>query len=152
MSKPKVYLSCPLQPEIRELLAETTEVAYWPEWTPVPQDILKKECNDASGLMIQVFNMVEAALLESSPDMKVVSIVGSGTECVDIETGTSKGIPVGNTPGAASKGTADRRWLCFWPELVASQRSTGGPAPEIGSTTFPPWIWWGRRCTKAPWE
>ena len=53
MSKPKVYLSCPLQPEVRELLAETTEVAYWPEWTPVPQDILKKECIDASGLMIR---------------------------------------------------------------------------------------------------
>ena len=57
--------------------------------------------------MIQVFNTVDAALLESSPDMKVVSIVGSGTECVDIESATSKGIPVGNTPGAASKGTAD---------------------------------------------
>ena len=38
----------------------------------MPQDILKKECVDASGLMIQVFNTVDAALLESSTDIKVV--------------------------------------------------------------------------------
>ena len=107
MSKPKVYLSCPLQEEVRDPLAETTEVAYWPEWTPVPQDILKQECVDATGLMIQVFNKVDAALLESSPGLKVVSIVGGGIECVDVETATRRGIPVGNTPGAASKGTAD---------------------------------------------
>ena len=83
MSKPKVYLSCPLQVEVRELLAETTEVAFWPEWTPVPQDILMKECVDASGLnaAIGTTGTVSAAVNcdVSLADITLPGIPGSRT-------------------------------------------------------------------------
>ncbi len=107
MSKPRVYVSSPLQHEVLDAISEIAALDYWPETSPVPPEVLRKAGADVEGIMVQVFDKVDSALLESARNLKVVSIIGSGTDSVDIATATRKGIAVGNTPGAASKGTAD---------------------------------------------
>jgi glyoxylate reductase len=107
MSKPGVYVSTPLQQEVLDAISEVAALDYWPETSPVPPEILRQAGAEVEGIMVQVFDKVDCALLESAPNLKVVSIIGSGTDGVDVATATRKGIAVGNTPGAASKGTAD---------------------------------------------
>ena len=107
MSKPRVYVSTPLQQEVLDAISEVAALDYWPETSPVPPEILREAGAEVEGIMVQVFDKVDCALLESAPDLKVVSIIGSGTDSVDVATATRRGIAVGNTPGAASKGTAD---------------------------------------------
>ena len=107
MSNPRVYVSTPLQQEVLDAIAEVATLDYWPETSPVPPEVLKKAGAEVEGIMVQVFDKVDSALIESAPNLKVVSIIGSGTDSVDVAAATRKGIAVGNTPGAASKGTAD---------------------------------------------
>ena len=107
MSQPRVYVSTPLQQEVLDAIAEVAALDYWPETSPVPPEILKNAGEEVEGIMVQVFDKVDSAVIESAPSLKVVSIIGSGTDSVDVAAATRRGIAVGNTPGAASKGTAD---------------------------------------------
>ena len=107
MSQPRVYVSTPLQREVLDAIAEVAALDYWPETSPVPPEILKNAGEEVEGIMVQVFDKVDSAVIESAPSLKVVSIIGSGTDSVDVAAATRRGIAVGNTPGAASKGTAD---------------------------------------------
>ncbi|HOH30292.1 MAG TPA: phosphoglycerate dehydrogenase, partial [Candidatus Hydrogenedentes bacterium] len=55
--------------------------------------------NDYDGLVIRSATKVTAAVLENSTRLKVIGRAGVGTDNVDQDAATKKGIVVMNTPG-----------------------------------------------------
>ena len=51
--------------------------------------------------------MVDGAMLDRLPGLKVISNYGVGVDHIDLEAATARGVPVGNTPGVLEGATAD---------------------------------------------
>ncbi len=62
---------------------------------------------EAEGLFTLLTINVNEALLSKTPKLKVVSNMAVGYDNVDLDACTQRGIPVGNTPGVLTDGTAD---------------------------------------------
>ena len=62
---------------------------------------------EAEGLFTLLTIPVNAALLDKAPRLRVVSNMAVGVDNIDISVCTRRGIPVGNTPGVLTEGTAD---------------------------------------------
>jgi glyoxylate reductase len=61
----------------------------------------------ARGAVVRADAVVDKAFLDRTPQMRVLARTGVGTDLVDLETATARGIPVGNTPDVLTESTAD---------------------------------------------
>jgi lactate dehydrogenase-like 2-hydroxyacid dehydrogenase len=68
---------------------------------------LERRLPEAEGLLSLLTIPVNSALLEKAPRLRVVSNMAVGYDNVDVAACTRRGIPVGNTPGVLTEGTAD---------------------------------------------
>lgn len=73
----------------------------------------------AEGLLCLLTIPVTEAVLAQAPNLRVVSNMAAGVDNIDIPACTRRGIPVGNTPGVLTEGTAD---LTFALLLAAARR------------------------------
>jgi glyoxylate reductase len=74
---------------------------------------------------------VDAAILDRLPGVRVVSNFGVGVDHIDVAAATTRGIPVGNTPGILDGATADIAFallLAAGRRLVEGDRYARGPA------------------------
>ena len=69
--------------------------------------ILEEHLPNALGITSLLDDPLPAEVLSRAPDLKVVSNMAVGTDNIDIAYCTSRGIPVGHTPGVLTDGTAD---------------------------------------------
>jgi lactate dehydrogenase-like 2-hydroxyacid dehydrogenase len=60
-----------------------------------------------SGLISLLTIPITEELLKKTPNLRVVSNMAVGVDNIDIKACTSRGIPVGNTPGVLTESTAD---------------------------------------------
>ena len=78
---------------------------------PVDATTLAPELADrlpeTDGLFTLLTIPVTEALLEVAPRLRVVSNMAVGVDNIDLQACTRRGIPVGNTPGVLTDGTAD---------------------------------------------
>ncbi len=82
---------------------------------------LAKRLSGKSGIMCALTDRIDAALLASCPDLKVVANIAVGYNNVDVPYCTSRGIQVTNRPGVLDDSTAD---LAFMLMLSAARRLT----------------------------
>jgi glyoxylate reductase len=68
---------------------------------------LETYLGEAEGLFTLLTIPVRKELLEKAPFLRVVSNMAVGVDNVDLAACTQRGIPVGNTPGVLTEGTAD---------------------------------------------
>jgi len=68
---------------------------------------LSEHLADADGLFALLTIRVDQALLDQAPRIRVISNMAVGVDNIDLEACTRRGIPVGNTPGVLTNGTAD---------------------------------------------
>lgn len=68
---------------------------------------LEAQLGEAEGLYALLTIRVDEALLERAPRLRVVSNMAVGVDNVDVAACTRRGLPVGNTPGVLTEGTAD---------------------------------------------
>src|SRR3970040_1685166 len=68
---------------------------------------LQEHLAEAEGLFTLLTAKVDQALLSGAPRLRVVSNMAVGVDNIDLEACTRRGIPVGNTPGVLTNGTAD---------------------------------------------
>ncbi len=69
--------------------------------------ILHREVAEADALVIRTAGVVDAALLDAAPRLKVVGRHGVGYDHVDIAAATERGIQVVYTPGANTESVAE---------------------------------------------
>lgn len=78
---------------------------------PVDANQLSEELIDllpqAEGLFVLLTIRIDEAILQKALRLKVISNMAVGVDNIDLEACTRRGIPVGNTPGVLTDGTAD---------------------------------------------
>jgi len=103
---------------------------------------LESLLGEAEGLFSLLTIRVDETLLKKAPRLKVVSNMAVGVDNIDIQACTKRGIPVGNTPGVLTEGTADLTMAIL---LGAARRlvEASQDAREGRWTTWSPTGWLG---------
>ncbi len=113
---PRVIADGPLDETIARLLRGLVEVFPWEAALsdpPLPVD----------GLYTYGHPLVDGAMLDRLPGLRVVSNYGVGVDHIDLAAAAKRSIPVGNTPGVLEAATAD---LGFALLLASARRVVEG--------------------------
>lgn len=103
---------------------------------------LENHLGIAEGLLTLLTIPVTEALVAKAPNLRVISNMAVGYDNVDVAACTRRGIPVGNTPGVLTEGTADLTMSLL---LAAARRipEASRDAREGRWTTWSPTGWLG---------
>jgi glyoxylate reductase len=115
-SLPRVLADLPVSPAVLQLLQGRVELVPW------------SSANEAGAERIEAIYtyghpIVDAALLDRLPGVRVVSNFGVGVDHIDVAAAAARSIPVGNTPGILDGATAD---MAFALLLAAGRRLVEG--------------------------
>src|SRR3954447_24025013 len=131
----RVFVTRRLPGTALKRLAAEHELDVWPERMPPALDVLRERAAHVDGLLALLTDRIDAALIEASPDLRVISNYAVGSDNVDLEAATKRGIPVGITPDVLTEATAD---LAFAGLLAAARR-----LPEAAATVREGrWLTW----------
>jgi lactate dehydrogenase-like 2-hydroxyacid dehydrogenase len=97
----------------------------------------------AEGLFTLLTIKIDDNLLSKAPNLKVISNMAVGFDNIDVEACSKRGIPVGNTPGVLTDGTADLTMAIM---LAAARRlmEASQDARQGHWTTWSPTGWLGK--------
>jgi glyoxylate reductase len=95
------------------------DVTIWPELLPPSYEQLREHAAGAHALLTLLTDRVDAELIESSPQLRVIANYAVGYDNIDIDACSARKIPVGNTPDALTEATAD---LTFALLMAAARR------------------------------
>lgn len=118
--KPKIVVTKTVPPEVLAYLQNHCEVAYYKHITEENQADFFKDVKEAQGL-IGAELLVDGALLDAAPMLKVVSTISVGYDRFDMPEITKRNIIATNTPGVLNDTTAD---TIFGLMLAAARRFT----------------------------
>ena len=113
---PRVVADTPLDATIENLLQNQVEVLPWTV-------ALSGSDEPVAGIYTYGHVQVDGAMLDRLPGLKVISNYGVGLDHINLEDASSRGIPVGNTPGVLEGATAD---LGFALLMASARRIVNG--------------------------
>ena len=119
---PKVFVTRRL-PLSLEPLEEVAHVEVWAERHPPPYTLLLEKAIECDGLLCLLTDHVGSDLINATPHLKVISQMAVGYDNIDVPAATTRGIPVGHTPGVLTNATADMTWALL---MAASRRVVEG--------------------------
>jgi glyoxylate reductase len=119
MTEPNVLVTRRLPGDALAILAQHAQVDLWPADMPPPYDELALRAARSDAVIAMLTDRIDAALIEASPRLRVISNVAVGYDNIDVAAATARGIPVGNTPGVLTETTAD---LAFALMLAVARR------------------------------
>jgi glyoxylate reductase len=131
-----VFVTRHLTQRAEEKLNAFCQAEYWPEDTPPPHDVLLDKTHKVDGLITLLTDPIDAAIINHSQNLKVISQVAVGVDNIDLEAAKVRGIPVGHTPDLLTDATAD---LAFALILAAARRL----GEAIDYTREGHWKTWG---------
>ncbi|MCI0422893.1 MAG: D-glycerate dehydrogenase [Acidobacteria bacterium] len=103
LNKPPVLLDVPLLPFMHTQVEHFCELRPWSLLANADQEELRK----IQGIYTYAHPIVDGALLDQLPSLKVISNFGVGVDHIDLKAAAARSVPVGNTPGAVDGATAD---------------------------------------------
>jgi glyoxylate reductase len=98
-------------------------VWLWPEDRPIPRDVLEREVANAEGLYAMLTDRIDEPLLDVAPRLRTISTMAVGTDNIDLDACSARGITVGHTPDVLTEATAD---MAFALLLAAARRVREG--------------------------
>jgi glyoxylate reductase len=134
-SLPKVYLTRQMVPAVLDRLRPQCDLHINPVDDTLPRDELLSEVSDAVVLVPNGPDNIDAELLETAKDLKLIANFGVGYNNIDVDTAAKMGIPVTNTPGVLSDATADIAWGL----LMNAARRIGEGDRMIRANAWPGW-------------
>jgi glyoxylate reductase len=134
---PKIIADGPLAAAIEALLADRVTLLPWDAADP-----------EVEAIYTFGHPLVDGALLDRFPRLKVVSNYGVGVDHIRLEDARARGIPVGNTPGILDGATADQGFALL---LAAARRLVEGDryARSAAFTRYDPAYMLGREVHHA---
>lgn len=123
MPKPKVFVTRVIPEKGLARVQEACEVALWEEELPPPYDALCREAARVDGLLCLLSDRIDADLMDTAPQLKVVSQMAVGYDNIDVQAATKRRLPVGHTPGVLTDTTAD---FAFALLMAAARRISEG--------------------------
>ncbi|HLF72052.1 MAG TPA: D-glycerate dehydrogenase [Dehalococcoidia bacterium] len=94
-------------PDSVERLRASADVAVWPGSDPPPYETLRDEASRSQALFTTITERIDAALLDASPGLRIVSQLAVGYDNIDVPACTAHGVLVTNTPGVLTESVAD---------------------------------------------
>jgi glyoxylate reductase len=131
----RVFVTRALPFPALDRLREAHEVDEWPGALPPAPEELRARTGEAEGLLTLITDRVDTALLDAAPRLRAVANMGVGTDNIDVEACSARGIPVGNTPDVLTDATAD---LAFALLLALARRIVPG-AEKVRSGAWRTW-------------
>jgi glyoxylate reductase len=122
---PRVVADGPLDATIEGLLHGLVKILPWPVAMAGSDDLV-------DGLYTYGHPLVDGAMLDRLPGLKVISNYGIGVDHINLEDAAARGIPVGNTPGVLEGATADLGFAL----LMASARQIVAGDHYVRSAEF----------------
>lgn len=119
----RVFVTRELVGDGVERLRAEHEVELWSRDEVIPREVLLAGVAKADGLLAMLTDPIDAELLAAAPKLRAIANNAVGTDNVDLEAATARGIPVGNTPDVLTDSTAD---LAVALMLVAGRRLSEG--------------------------
>ena len=107
MSRPNVFVTRRIPDKGLDLIREVSEVTLLEDDLPPSKDVLLREIAKVDGLVSLLTDPVDAEVIRSAPQLKVISQFAVGFDNIDTDAATQAGIPVGHTPGVLTDTTAD---------------------------------------------
>ena len=98
-----IVTNAQLPPQILEMLASSCTIKRWRGAADTDAAALQA----AEGFLVYGHPKVTAAVMDSMPNLRVISNFGVGVDHIDLDAAKARGIPVGNTPGFVDGATAD---------------------------------------------
>jgi glyoxylate reductase len=117
MTKPKVYVSRNVRPEVLARLGEVCEVRTWPGPGRCPAEVLTKEGAGVEAILGT--DRWTAAMLGEASRLRLIALTAVGFDMVDVAAATARGVLVTNTPDVLTETVAD---LTFALLLAAARR------------------------------
>ncbi len=117
MAAPKIFITRPIPEPILAQIQAECDVDMWHTSAILPP--IAEKIPPLDGLMTYGHEPVTAEMFDTSPNLKVVSVVGVGYDHVDEDAARERGIALGHTPGVLSDTTADMTWAL----LLAAARN-----------------------------
>ena len=108
--RPAVLISRLLPEAALALARSRADVDAYDVDAAMPRQVLLERLRDRHGLICVISEVVDQALLEACPGLRVVSNVAVGYNNVDVAACTKRGVVVTNTPDVLTDTTADFAW------------------------------------------
>jgi glyoxylate reductase len=115
----RVFVTRKLPGGAVDRLRQAHEVDLWPDPDPPPRPELLEHSAEADALLTILTERIDAELLDAAPNLKAIANYAVGTDNIDVEAATARGIPVGNTPDVLTETTAE---LAFGLMLAVARR------------------------------
>ena len=131
----RVFVTRDLPGRALERLGEEHDVDVWPGREAPPFADLCERAAQADGLLCLLTDRVDGELFDAAPDLRAVSTMAVGTDNIDLDEATRRGIPVGYTPDVLTDTTAD---LAVALMLAAARRLLEGEA-AVRAGEWGPW-------------
>lgn len=108
MSKRHIYITRKIDEALLRPYNQIFTYSMWEdEETPVPQDVLLKEANKASGVLCLITEQIDQQFLEANSHLDIVANMAVGYDNIDVMTAKKNDIIVTNTPDVLTETTAD---------------------------------------------
>lgn len=117
--RPRVLVTRHVFHEAIAILEEVGDVEYHDSSDGLSPGDLQAAAADKHAIVCQLTDTIDAALMDSASELKVISNVAVGFDNIDIPAATERGVLVTNTPGVLTDTTAD---LAFTLLMAASRR------------------------------
>jgi glyoxylate reductase len=138
--KPRVFISRPIPHQALAMIQNECQVDMWSETEAPPP--LREKIIGLDGLLTYGHELVTAEMMDTAPNLKVISVMGVGYDHVDVAAATERGIRVGHTPGVLDETVADMTFAL----LLAAARNVlqGDQFVRSGDwRVYDPNILWG---------
>ena len=138
----KIFISSVLQDEALKLIPKDVEVDIHRDEDPLPKAELMKRLTGRDGLICQIVDIIDDAVLAAAPTLKVVANIAVGYNNIDVPAARRRGVVVTNTPDVLTETTADFTWAL----LLAAARRVVEADHYARSGQWKKWAWdllWG---------
>ncbi|GAB4524568.1 MAG: D-glycerate dehydrogenase [Anaerolineales bacterium] len=107
-SQPKIFVTRLIPEEGLALLRAACQVDVWEGELPPPRQALLARLRGVDGVLSLLTDRMDAEAMDAAgAQLRVISNYAVGYDNVDVPAATTRGIPVGNTPGILTETTAD---------------------------------------------
>ena len=103
--KHNVFISRPIPEKPLHMIEAECQVEMWPEAGLAPP--LEEKIVGRDGILTYGHELVTPDMMDTAPNLKIISVMGVGYDHVDVAAAFERGITVGHTPGTLDETVAD---------------------------------------------
>lgn len=117
--KPRLFLTRRLPQTVIDFLQNHFQLIFNDQNRVLSKEEIIEGAQDCQALLCLLTDTIDAEVIESLPELKVISNYAVGYDNIDVDAATRRAIPVCNTPGVLTSATADLTWALI---LAVSRR------------------------------